>query len=189
VVLELRTGESALGRDLGKPLGSATLITFRIPRVLLGEIRIDLRRPHAFASERVGFVVAHPARLRDKGIVALAFDYLPVPDDGYEDDPTVGAMMNSSAIRMALQYAYNHQVAVFHVHLHEHSGRPEFSPVDRHEHARFVPNFSNVALNQPHGALVLSSDSAAGRCWPKKGEPPVRITKIVVVGAPLVILR
>lgn len=49
--------------------------------------------------------------------------------------------------------------------MHEHRGRPTFSPTDRREQLNFVPDFFKVRPQMPHGAVVLSHDMANGRLW------------------------
>jgi hypothetical protein len=95
----------------------------------------------------------------------LAESYHPVADDDYIDDPTVGAMMGQEAIRKALNIALLQPVGMFHVHMHEHRGRPAYSPTDRREQLKFVPDFFKVRRQMPHGAIVLSYDRAIGRAW------------------------
>lgn len=158
-------------------------VTFKITRQLLAGVRADLRRPHAFAAERVGWL---RCRVADSpaGLLVLAHDYVPVEDGDYVHDWTVGARMSSAAIRKALQVALNTKVAMFHVHLHDHPGWTRFSRVDEAETAKFVPDFWHVRPELPHGALVLSRDWAVGLCWYPYGEV-VNINEIVVVGAPI----
>lgn len=78
---------------------------------------------------------------------------------------------------------------MFHVHMHEHWGRPWFSHIDSRESAKFVPDFWNVRPEFPHGALVLSLDSVSGLCWMSQLNKPIRISKFSIVGAPLRIIR
>ena len=106
-------------------------ISFRLTNELLTQIHGNLSRPHPFAAERVGFIACSAANGPDGGLIFLAQTFHPVADDHYMDDPRVGAMMGSAAIRSALQYAHQQPVSMFHVHRHEHLGRPRFSPVDR----------------------------------------------------------
>jgi len=164
-------------------------VVFKIMDTLLDEVRRDLIRPHEFAAERVGFLVCRPARLNGGGIVILAHDYSPVDDPDYVDDPSVGAMMGPRAIRKALEFALNNQSGMFHVHMHEHFGRPRFSRVDIRESARFVPDFWNVRSEMPHGAVVLSNDSACGSCWVPGVSIPIAISEVRVVGSPMVSIR
>jgi hypothetical protein len=158
-------------------------VQFRIPRRLLEDIHADLSRPHPFAAERVGFLACRPAATAD-GMVLLAHEYRPVADTHYEEDYTVGAMMGSVAIRTALEYAYQHKMAMFHLHRHDHRGHPRFSMVDRREAARFVPDFWNVAPRTPHGALVLSHNRIHGHWWDQRTRLPQSIHEYMTVGFP-----
>lgn len=157
-------------------------ITFKIPQRLLTEIHRDLSRPHEFAAERVGFIACGASDFGANSLLLLGDTYHPVADQHYVDDPRVGAMMNSDAIRSALEIAYNRNVAMFHVHRHEHYGKPGLSRVDRRESARFVPDFFKVRPSLPHGVLVLSHDSVAGLCWLVRDKQPVEIEEFIVVG-------
>lgn len=164
-------------------------IHFKIVRDLLEEVRLDLERPHEFAAERVGFLSCRAGNLPDGGMILLAHSYHPVSDEDYLDDPSVGAMMGPGAIRKAMEYAYNNPVGMFHVHMHDHGGVPAFSRIDRSESRKFVPDFWHVRPKMPHGAIVLSRDSAVGRCWIPGSSRTVAIDKITVVGAPIQIIR
>lgn len=156
-------------------------VTFRFPRSLLVKIHHDLDRPHKFAAERVGFVSCNYRAIQSGNIELLAQGYYPVADNHYIDDPRVGAMMGSSAIRAALQLAYQKPVSMFHIHRHEHHGSPRFSPVDTRENARFIPDFWKVRSDFPHGAIVLSFDSMTGRCWVHPTMPPVPIGQFEIL--------
>jgi hypothetical protein len=163
-------------------------VIWRVRRDLIDEVRRDLKRPHPFAAERVGFLSCRAGRLADNGLVVVAANYRPIDDADYVDDPAVGAMMGPAAIRKAMQTAYNAgagDISMFHVHIHDHGGMPSFSRVDLMENAKFVPDFFNVAPRMPHGAIVLSHDRAAGMCWGEAGLYPVHIDRFGVVDAPL----
>jgi hypothetical protein len=163
-------------------------IHFKILATLRDQIQRDLRRRHAFAAERVGFISCVPAKT-PSGLLIAAVGYHPVADADYLPDRRVGAMMGPAAIRKALQFAYNHPVSMFHVHLHDHCGSPGFSGTDFRETQAFVPDFFKVQASLPHGALVLSQDSAVARCWRMAGAAPEWISKITVVGSPLTFIR
>jgi hypothetical protein len=158
--------------------------TFKIRCDLLATIHQDLSRPHPFAAERVGFVACKLCEVADGNLGVLANSYLPLGDDQYENDPTVGAMMNSSAIRGALQYAYNRRVAMFHIHRHDHHGFPRFSFIDSTEAQRFVPDFWKVQPSFAHGALVLSCDRMYGTWWSPTTRSPEPFAEYVTVGFP-----
>ena len=159
-------------------------VRFKITSALLTEIRNDLRRPHSFAHERVGFIAAGLSG-GASGLLVLAREYRPVADDEYLDDPTVGAMMGPDAIRNALQWALQDGIAIFHVHTHGGRGIPSFSGVDLRENAKFVPDFFKVAPQCAHGAIVLSDTAAHGRVWIARSRPHHHITSFVEVGVPL----
>lgn len=137
---------------------------FRTTGPFLENVRRDLVRPHRFAAERVGFISIRAAST-PSNLVLLAEGYHPVADDDYVDDPSVGAMMGQEAIRNALNIALMQPVGMFHVHVHEHAGRPGFSRTDLREQLKFVPDFFKVRRHMPHGAIVLSHDRATGRVW------------------------
>lgn len=160
----------------------------RIERALLDSIHLDLNRPHRFAQERVGFLACGLGAL-EEGYLLLASSYQPVEDGDYENDPRVGAMMGPGAIRKALQFAYNHPVAMFHVHRHEHRGAPQFSPVDVRENAKFMPDFWKVRPKFPHGALLLSHDAMTGAWWHPGSRQVHYVDEITVLGRPLMTYR
>lgn len=159
-------------------------IRFKILSALLTTIRIDLRRPHPFAHERVGFIAAGLAAAQDE-LLILARGYQPVRDDEYLRDPRVGAMMGDQAIRRARQWAMDERAAMFHVHTHGGRGIPGFSGIDMRENAKFVPNFVSVAPQCVHGAIVLSDTAAFGQVWLGRTGPHPFITKFSEIGMPL----
>jgi hypothetical protein len=160
-------------------------ILFKIQRELLQSAMANLRRPHAFAAERVGFFICRPANLPEDGVMILAQDFHAVSDEDYLNDPSAGATMGPHAIRKALQTAYNQKASMFHVHIHEHARKPGFSGIDNRETSRFVPDFWNVQPALPHGAIVLSKDSAYGKCWRQGTEKPTEISGFISVGIPM----
>jgi hypothetical protein len=159
-------------------------IRFKIMSALLGTVRADLRRPHPFAHERLGFISAGLAAAHDE-LLILARDYEPVLDDEYLNDPRVGAMMGEQAIRRARQRAMDSRAAIFHVHTHGGHGIPGFSGIDNSENAKFVPNFVSVAPQCVHGAIVLSDTAAFGQVWIGRAGPQPFITCFNEIGMPI----
>jgi hypothetical protein len=157
---------------------------FKIERRMLDQIHADLSRRHPFAAERVGFISCKVAAFDAGTVTALAQAYLPVQDDHYDDDPSVGAMLNGAAFRAALQHSFRSRTAMFHVHRHEHRGTPRFSHVDISEARRFVPDFWKVQPSLPHGAIVLSHDRMHGQCWLPGQRVPTSFGGYMVVGFP-----
>jgi hypothetical protein len=159
-------------------------VRFKITTALLASIRADLRRPHAFAFERVGFVLAGVAQSA-AGVLILAQEYQPVAEDDYLPDPSVGAMMGPEAIRKAMEWALMKKVSIFHVHSHGGRGIPGFSTVDVRESAKFVPDLLKVAPHMVHGAMVLSDDAALGRFWAFGHDGPRDVSECIEVGMPM----
>jgi hypothetical protein len=159
-------------------------VLFKITEGLLQETLSALCEPHPFAAERVAFLKCRVTSTADC-LLVLAHGLHHVADEDYLDYPSAGATMGPSAIRRALQTAYFEKVTMFHVHVHAHIGRPSFSRTDLRETALFVPDLWNVQPSFPHGAIVLSKDSAWGRCWyPGRGKP-IDIDNFVFVGIPM----
>lgn len=158
---------------------------FKITRRLIEHVRTDIRRPHPFAAERVGFILCRFGGTSNGTLLVLAHSYQTVSDRDYIDDVKYGAVINSDALRKAMQMAYTHAVGLFHIHLHEHSGRPSPSGIDLQETNKFVPDFFHVRPRLPHGALVLSADSISGRIWLPEDRKPSIIDRFSIVGAPL----
>lgn len=159
------------------------MIRLRLPETLARTMLEDLRRPHAFAFERVGFLCCKQSTV-PSGQLLLAYRYVPVPDEHYIPDDSVGARFDSAAIRAGMQLALTEKAAVFHVHVHEHTGVPRLSRVDEREMKALMPCFVNVCPERLHGALVLSSDRASARIWGV--HPPVEgvaVERITTIGA------
>jgi hypothetical protein len=158
-------------------------VTIRLTRKLYEEVLSDLRRPHAHAAERVGFLygrlVAAPEPL------ILMTRYTPVADERYVHDPDVGARIDGDAIRGALQGVVDSGDGVFHTHLHEWPGRPGFSVVDKSELPKLIPAFQAVGRGQATGLFLLSADSAIADVWLPGAQRPQRAGRIAVVGYPL----
>lgn len=161
------------------------MVQLRIGRLLLDEMREDLRRKHRFAHERVGFLYCRYGRLSTGSVVILAAEYRPVPDSQYIDDPRFGAVIGADAFRDVIQTVHDVSVGAFHVHLHGGRGIPGPSHVDLEETAAFVPDFFHGRSDVPHGALILNTDSLSGRVWMEEDGTPSPITEIRVVGAPI----
>lgn len=156
-------------------------IALRIPGEIVEIMLTDLRRPHAFAYERVGFLFCRQASL-SPGKLLLAHKYHPIPDAYYIEDSTVGAKFNASAIREAMQFALSEQLSALHVHLHDHAGSPRMSSVDTREMRTLMPCFVNLCPDKVHGALLLSADAAIATIWgtslSPEGDAVAKITSV-----------
>lgn len=157
-------------------------VIFKITSGLHAEVCRHLSKPHEFALERVGFISCAPSELEGGDLLILAKKFHPVKDENYVNDREVGARINSNAIREVMQYAYNNNVSMFHVHAHLHMGKPDFSKTDKVNNKNLIPCFWNVQPRLPHGAIVLSSNSLHGICHKSRGDGPIDVTRFVVVG-------
>jgi hypothetical protein len=155
--------------------------SLKIPAILLDQVHLDLDHPHEFAGERVGFLACKLAEV-DGQVVLLGSTYLPVSDGHYLRSAAMGAVISGAAFRVALQFSLKERCSILHVHRHDHLGIPTFSKVDLREYDKFIPDFWKVRPELPHGALLLSRNSAIGRIWSPEPPSPVPLVEIVVVG-------
>lgn len=163
-------------------------IQLRLMRQTHELMRRDLVRPHSFASERIGFLFAKVGTADHGTILILCTEYDPVADDNYVPDESVGARINSTAIRLAMQRILDTRSSCFHVHVHPHVGIPGLSRVDTKEIPPIISSFYNVDPRSPHGILLLSADSCLAFIWPPGQITPIQAQKIVIVGYPTEIL-
>jgi len=133
-------------------------IIFRIPEQLHLEMLGDLHRPHSHAWERVGFLFTKSKWLDDKTLLIIATSYQAVEDEDYIEDRTVGAKIGSTAIRSAMEFMRSGASGCFHVHLHDHDGKPSPSSTDRKGLPGVVGSLSNISSGQATGILILSKD-------------------------------
>ena len=160
-------------------------VTIRIPDELCQQIRKDLDRKHDFAYERLGFAIGKSKELHDDDELIIITDYIPVDDDHYIEDNSVGARINSDAIRNAMQIAMNKKCSIFHIHEHHGTGTPTFSFTDLNELPRIVDAMINANPKNIHGLLLLSEDgiNATVKMKPSKGE--AILEKVIRVGFPM----
>jgi hypothetical protein len=153
-------------------------IAIHLPLGLYQGVLADLRRPHTHAAERIGFLYS---RLVPGERLIVMTRYVPVPDEQYVVDDTVGARINGDAIRAAMQGVLDTGDGVFHTHLHEWPGTPEFSRTDNEEMPRLIPAFRAVGATQATGLFLLSPDSAIADVWLPGSPWPERAARILVV--------
>jgi hypothetical protein len=164
------------------------MVSIKMTGSLYATILKDLSRPHPFASERVGFVLARLGSLADSGSLVLLHRYHSIPDDQYIEDSTVGARIGSQAITWGMQEAYRGRKTregVFHVHLHAHNGRTGMSVVDQREIPEMVRGFHAVGTEAAHGILIFSLNHGFAWVWPAGKNELVIASKICVIGHPL----
>ena len=154
-------------------------VAIRLPGGLYREVLVDLRRPHAHAAERIGFLYGRLAA--EEVPLVVMTRYVAVPDERYVVDDTVGARIDGDAIRAAMQGVLDNGDGVFHTHLHEWPGTPSFSPTDDEELPRLIPAFRAVGPTQATGLFLLSPDSAIADVWLPGARGPERAARISIV--------
>ena len=153
-------------------------IRLRIPQQLHEKMLLDLNRNHPFAYERVGFLFAKTVKLCDSVKLIIAIDYIPVDDKDYIGDKEVGAKINSDAIRTAMQGTLEKDCGCFHVHLHDHSGKPLPSFTDSKSLPGIVNSLNNIATKHTNGFLILSRNAFYSS---------LKMESISVVGYPFIL--
>ena len=162
-----------------------TEIIIKIPSVLLNRIKKDLKRPHEFALERIGFILSDFKTFEFGKTIILLNDYQVINDQFYIDDPEVGARIDSNAIRMGMQSILDNQAGCFHVHYHEFSlDMPELSDTDFIDNPEIVNSFSNTKKDQTHGMIVLGQKGANAFVKMPGADKVVKVDKIIEVGYP-----
>jgi hypothetical protein len=164
------------------------MIAVRIPRQIEREMRDSLMQAHPFAAERVGFVYTKWSQTKSGGKI-LVCGYESVLDENYINDPTVGARINSAAIRSAMQRALTLGEGALHVHIHDHYGRPGPSSTDRQELRPVMQSIRNASAHAAHGLLILSRDAAWAEALVPGEHSFHEIDEISVIGFPMDRLR
>lgn len=165
------------------------MITFRISSQLAKEIKSDLMRAHSHAFERVGFIFTKLTISSDgKKSIVLASGYEPVSDEDYIEDESVGARINSTAIRKVMQRVLTTGEGAFHVHIHDHDGTPGLSYTDRKEIRPMMQSVRNASPQSAHGLIVLSRDAAYAEALVPKTSTFSPVGKIIAVGFVMTLL-
>ncbi len=161
-------------------------IYIRIPQQLLDSILLDLRRPHKYTYERVGFCYGHSVITSLNEWVVILNEYKPVKDENYIKTSLVGARINSAAITEGFQFAYSNSMSLFHIHLHDfEGGRPEFSYDDLSSGSEIIESMSSFVNTQIHGLIVLNKNSCNAMALISGDSELQKAEQITVVGAKL----
>jgi hypothetical protein len=163
------------------------MIKIKLTGALHAEMLQDLKRPHPFAAERVGFVTGRIGTLADGRLILLT-GYHVIPDDQYMKDRKVGARIGSEPITWAMQAAYHGRglrEGVFHIHLHAHNGETGMSGTDSREIPPMVAGFRSVGREAAHGIIILSLNHGAAWVWLPDAEQPIQAASVSVIGSPI----
>lgn len=161
----------------------------KIPRELYYQIKVDLKRDHSFAYERVGFAFGKIGNLNHENQLILLNGYMAVTDEDYIDDRSVGASINSEAIRKALQATLDGSLCAFHVHAHVGRGRPGLSRPDMKGIIPILPSFRAVSPSCVHGIILLNQDNISAWVLSSDGKDIVPFNKISIIGYPIELIR
>lgn len=154
----------------------------KLTKALHSRILKDLDRSHPFALERVGYILCNH---RDASKIKLvAFDYVPISDDFYIDDPECGARFSGEAIRLGMSLALEKNCCVLHVHTHEFGVSPSIT--DMEELPGVAQSIRNVCPSKTHGWLILSNTKVCGEIIQPAGEM-LKLKNLTVVGFPMVL--
>jgi hypothetical protein len=167
------------------------MIKIKLTGALHAEMLQDLRRPHPFAAERVGFVTGRTGTLA-AGRLILLTGYHVIPDDQYLEDRKVGARIGSAAITWAMQAAYHGRgvrEGVFHIHLHGHNGRTGMSNTDSREIPSMISGFRSVGREAAHGIIILSTNHGTAWVWLPGSDDLVQASSISVIGSPIAVFE
>jgi hypothetical protein len=159
-------------------------IKIRIPQDIFIEMMGDLKRPHSFAYERVGFIFSKMESISRNSCVFLVCSYKKVRDDWYIPDEEVGARINAASIHDVCQHILDTSYSCFHVHLHEFPGQARFSYTDIKDQTRLIHGFTNLNPNIPHGQLLFTPNHAKARILMRNKRIEL-VDDIVVVGLPM----
>lgn len=164
----------------------------RLTKKLFEAIHSDIARPHPHADERIGFAYGKVGNGNGKEPLIILHRYVYIPDERYVEDPDVGARIDGDAITEVMQQVLSHRSereGAFHVHVHGHKGRTGLSRTDRDEIPLLIPSFRRVGKEAAHGFIIFSFDHGLGWVWLPGQEEPMTASRIVVVGAPLLIFE
>jgi hypothetical protein len=160
----------------------------RLTRKLFDDMLADLRRPHPFAGERIGFAFGRLANATSPWPLILLTHYLQLADDRYVPDEMIGVRFDAESVRLAMQHIVTQDEGCLVVHVHDRPGRPSFSVTDQRELPPVAKCFRNVGRQHPHGLLLLSPDSAAAAVWMPGTNAPVS-PQINIIGFPTSIIE
>jgi molybdopterin/thiamine biosynthesis adenylyltransferase len=159
-------------------------IHIKITAALYELLLEDLRREHAFAYERVGFLYTTHKVINGHTYIWIN-SYQPVADDHYIEDATVGARFGSEAIRGAMETALGNRFGSLYVHLHDHKGMPFPSQTDKEGIPGIVQSIINAAPKETHGYLILSKNAFFLRVRMPGSKLYIETADISVVGKPM----
>jgi hypothetical protein len=123
-------------------------------------MRSDLLQPPVVGHERLGIAVSRFASLYNQDTIVIT-RYLPLPRNAYIEGGDAPVSFDSRWLMRAAEEFALGGAGFFLTHLHDHKGRPWFSPTDMRTNQRVIRPIALVDQALPIGALVLSVDGAS----------------------------
>jgi hypothetical protein len=163
------------------------MIKIKLTGALHAEILQDLKRPHPFAAERVGFVTGRTGTLANGRLILLT-GYHVIADHEYLKDHKVGARIGSEAITWAMRATYHgrpKREGVFHIHLHGHRGPTGMSGTDSREIPPMISGFRSVGRDASHGIIILSLNHGSAWVWLPGDDEAIQAASMSVIGNPI----
>lgn len=157
----------------------------KIPHSVLCMALDDLERPHPFALERLGFLSFRQS-LKHEHPHLLCYEYHPIPDWQYIEDPSFGGRIGGEAIQDAMGRSFRTSAGQLWVHMHARHGRPATSITDRREGPRVIQSCANAQPRSLHGWAVISEDGISGEVRDIEGRRHA-LESMSVIGWPLMI--
>ena len=155
------------------------------------EILTDLRRPHQFALERVGFCTVRQSFTENR-VILLIDGYFPVADEHYIYDSHIGARIGEPALTKAIHLAYHGRgsnTGVFHVHLHDHLGVTGLSREDKSSIPKVVNGLQQINCDASHGLIIFSANHAHAQLLLPNEEQLTPVDVVSVIGPKLLIFK
>ena len=123
-------------------------------------IRTDLTLPPLVGDERLGVALSRYASRYNNTTIVLT-EYFGLPKDAYVKVASSPVAFSTRWFMRASEEAARKNAGLFLVHLHEHRGRPWFSPIDMRTNRDIVRPLALIDQTVPTGALLFSLDNAA----------------------------
>lgn len=164
-------------------------VILKISRELYDRVVSDLLRPHSYARERVGFLFSRSKKVLNGDYLVYLTEYKPVDDEDYIDDQNFGSKFGSRPINDSISYGLEKNMGVFHVHMHELSGRsPEFSKIDLKHLPPIFQSCHRIIKNQVHGMLLLGGKGLNAHVWIPEKTSYIKVDQISIIGSPMLVV-
>jgi hypothetical protein len=121
----------------------------------------DLKRPHEFAFERVGYFLGESNL--EKNEIAIV-DWLSFGDEMYQRS-NVGAEIGREGMKYLMRNAFQTNMTYLHFHLHLFQKKPTFSFTDIQSIKEIVPALFSFSSASAHGAIILGSQYVTYEIW------------------------